>query len=522
MTSTLSQDTSAPELTAAGRDGPATRRPGSGRRPRRWYPPEVRQEAVGRVFRAIEEAGGHRYGVVARVARELDVSPSSLRTWVSRAERDGSRADLTVTALARAIIDEPALPPSAPRPALRVLTEPGPEREVRVGTRHRLSPRPVQRALAFYLTSRVVVLIAVLCANASRPGLVNHRGLILWPAVPSSGRLLDGFGVWDAGWYVHIATHGYVAPPLPTSPLGGDMAFFPLFPILVRALSLATGTSPLAAGWLVALFTGAAATVGVWHLTRAVAGQALADRAVALWVLFPGAFVLSLVYAEGLTVACAALCLLMLLRRRWVLAGLAAAAAGATQPTGLVLGACCAWAAGAALRRGRDWKALGAPALAPLGAAAYFGYLWARTGDPKAWFDSEKLFWSRGHFGPYWTVLRPVAHYLHDPGAVFHNPGLWDNGVRVAGLVVVAVCAYLLWRWRPPAVVTLWAGGTVLFALMSAPVGARPRFVLVAFPLIAALARRLPRDWFYLVLGAEAFLLAALTFATVTTLNIVP
>jgi transposase-like protein len=465
---------------------------------------------VQRVLELTGEAGGNRYGVVPRVAREVGVSVGSVRSWVRQAE--STRID----PLAARVLEAEPRPPAAPPPL------PGPASAGRLSRRLRSAAVDLRRPMGFYLVSRIVVMVAILCANATRAGLVNRRGPVLWPVVPSSGRLLDGFSVWDAGWYVHIATHWYVGPPLPTSPLGGDMAFFPLFPVLARAASVMTGTSPLAGGWIVALFTGAAAVAGVWYVTRAVAGEAVADRAVGLWCLFPGAFVLSLVYAEGLTVACAAVCLWALLRRRWLVAGLAAALAGATQPAGLVLVACCTWAALAALRSRREWRALAAPALAPLGVAAYFGYLWARTADPTAWFDSERLFWSNGHFGPYWTVVRPVAHFLHDPGAVWLNPGVWDNAVRVAGLVVAVGTAWLLWRWRPPAVVLIWAGGVLALALMSAPVGARPRFLLVAFPLVVAVARRLPRPAFYVTLVLEAALLGALSFATVTTLNIVP
>jgi hypothetical protein len=313
---------------------------------------------------------------------------------------------------------------------------------------------------------------------------------------------------------VRLAGHGYNPAHLPLTAFNKDLAFFPLFPLLIRAVMLVTGMGAVGAGLVVTFLTGGLATVAVWFAARRLVGDK-ANAVVAVWCFFPGAFVFSLVYSEGLTIAAATVCLLALLRKRWVVAGLAAAAATATKPAALVLVPCCLWEALPALWFRRQWSAFAAPALAPLGALGYFAYLWVHTGLPTAWFREERIYWARRRLGPVWTVVRPIVNLAHHPAAV-------DDAVRVAGLLVALLGLYLLWRWKPSDVFSIWTVGIIGMALMSAPVGARPRFLLAAFPLIFALVRRLPRGAIYALAALEAPLLGLLTFVMVTTVRTVP
>jgi transposase len=59
------------------------------------YPPELRERAVRMVDETIAETG-ERWGVVARVARQLGIGEQTLRNWVRQAEIDvGSRQGVT-------------------------------------------------------------------------------------------------------------------------------------------------------------------------------------------------------------------------------------------------------------------------------------------------------------------------------------------------------------------------------------------------------------------------------------------
>ena len=57
------------------------------------------------VLETIERQNGERYGVVARVARELGVGVESLRAWVRQAEIDGGKRPGVTTEEQRRIVE---------------------------------------------------------------------------------------------------------------------------------------------------------------------------------------------------------------------------------------------------------------------------------------------------------------------------------------------------------------------------------------------------------------------------------
>src|SRR5206468_703491 len=115
-------------------------------------------------------------------------------------------------------------------------------------------------------------------------------------------------------------------------------------------------------------------------------------------------------------------------------------------------------------------------------------YLWQHTGSPLSYIRTQRHAWGQ-HIDwgaeTFTTLRSTIAH----PGRDLNEL------VTTLGLVFTVVAFVLLVRWRPPAVLTVYAAAVMLMAVVSSDVGARPRFVMTAFPLLIAVARPLRDLW---------------------------
>ncbi|MFB7636034.1 hypothetical protein ACFC0M_34530 [Streptomyces sp. NPDC056149] len=303
---------------------------------------------------------------------------------------------------------------------------------------------------------------------------------------------------WDSQWYLSIAQHGYGSPAVtrtwPQLP-AADLAFFPLYPWLVRALRAAVPLGAASAGLLVAWAAALAAAWGIFAVGERLHGRRTGVLLVALWALLPHAVVESMAYTEPLLTALAAWSLYALLTRRPVWAGALAALAGLARPSALASVAAVelavvavAWRqrrpdgrAGGRVPPGRLWAAA---LLAPTGWLAYVLWVGWHTGHgPLGYLDVQALWGSRFDLGR--DTLRAVRRLV-----LTGAPPAYCMALAV---VAVALLLYaLLVADRPPAavlgyvtvLVVLALGGTHYFA-------SKPRFLLPAFPLLLPAARAL-------------------------------
>ena len=406
---------------------------------------------------------------------------------------------MTAVDLARAPGPTEAAPPEPAPPSTDRAGRPE-EPQVPIGRRSDRWPRWIVRPIVIYLVSRVVTVGAMGIATA-----FSHKSL--WGEID----------LWDSRWFIRAAQHGWPShPPVVHGHVAANtIAFFPLFPLSFRGLADLTGLSLLTTGAVVSSVTGMTAMIAVWALVRHYAGSRGADRATLLLAVFPGAFVFSMVYSEGMTITFIAFGLLALMRRRWVLAGLLGLAATATSPVAVAFAASCAWCAYREIRRNGNWRALAAPILAPLGFVGYLGWLSVHSGGISVWTQTERYGWHS--YASLWYPVHLVISFVADPVAPTKT-----NDILVAGIVLATICAVVAIRDRMPVPILLYGLIAAGIAVVTAPVGLRPRFILLAFPLVLAIGTRLRGRAYRAAVIASAGLLVILTIYTVSSFAVFP
>jgi hypothetical protein len=292
---------------------------------------------------------------------------------------------------------------------------------------------------------------------------------------------------WDSVWYLGIAAHGY------GHALGrygySDLAFFPLYPALVRSVTALTPLGGGGAGLLVSWTAAAVAAAGIHAVGSRVYGPAAGTALVLLWGLLPHSVVLSMAYTEPVLTAFGAWSLYAVLAGRWLCAGALAALAGLARPNGFAVAAAVVAAACWELwrRRGRvSHRLWTGAALAPLGWTGYLLWVGRCRGDLLGGYFAVQARWgSRFDFGR--GSLRMVrAMLLHGGRLVFPMALL---------LVAVGVLLYVLLALdRAPLPLLVYSGVLLLVVVGGSGVfESKPRFLLPAFPLLLPAARALAR-----------------------------
>jgi hypothetical protein len=333
-------------------------------------------------------------------------------------------------------------------------------------------------------------------------------GILAVLARANGATLTRALTAWDARWYLGIAAAGYEhAPRALTNGHGGrtpetPLAFFPGYPGAVRGLAALPGLGLVGAGLAVSVLSGVLASYALAGIGKSVRGGS--RRAglllVALFAASPMAVALSMAYSEALFCALAAACLLALLRRYWVLAGVGAALAGLVRISGAALvAAVCLAAAVAIIRRRDSWRPWVGGLLAPVGLLAYLAWVGYRTGSVLGYFHLQARGWD-DEFDLGRATCRFVTRQVAEPGQLLQVVTV----VCLAGAVVLLVLCVLR-RLEWPLVVYALAL-LVLDLGSNGLMNAKMRLLLPAFvlliPAATGLAKRRPGTALAVLAGA--------------------
>jgi hypothetical protein len=347
------------------------------------------------------------------------------------------------------------------------------------------------RAVIVGLIAYVVTRLCVLAGAAVRASqmAVDARKLAELAGVPADEptavhTITEVLTSWDGRWYLELIRRGYpesIPADITYEQLEARAAFFPVYPWIARAADWVLPGGDTLAAILVNVVMGALAVLMVGLLARELYGVSVASRAMVLFAVFPGSFVLSFTYSEATLIVVAAACLLFLVREQWWLAGIAAMIGTGTRPNGVGLVAACVVASFIAIRRSRDWMSLVAVVLSPLGFIGFQLYVDHTAGERGAWFRVQSEAWKEGTSFGATAVTNTLDFVLHP----FSSPTDALTALSMAALIAMIYAA-----WRVRLSLPLAAYSAVVVALMLIPetVTARPRFLITAFPLLIAAA----------------------------------
>ena len=301
---------------------------------------------------------------------------------------------------------------------------------------------------------------------------------------------------WDANYFTAIAQHGYSW--LET------YDFFPVYPLLIRAVSPVFGYSAgaIVISWVASVF----AVWGVMDVTERFTSRRMAWVAGALLMWNPVSVFLLAGYAEALLVALMIWSLRFCLDGRWWPAAITAGLASGVLPQGIASAVVLVVAVVMADRTARGvlkGVAFGLVGLA--GCIAYLSYSWVATGNPFKIREAETAGWQAHLTYPFHMVfvdLSRMASWHFTVGtadvssqmkvvyALDAAVGLFAAAVVVAGIVLSVRDRRLVLP------TTLLVVGVLISVItVDAAADSTARFMLFLAPLyviVAVVLHRLP------------------------------
>jgi len=297
--------------------------------------------------------------------------------------------------------------------------------------------------ILIFLLSRVVFALIAIVVNSALPTPDLERSI--WYQ-------------WDSGWYLTIAQDGYRYVAESQS----AVAFFPLLPVLINALTPLFGSNEIA-GLAITNVAFCTALMFIYRLTllEAPDDPNAAEHTVLYLAFHPAALFFSLIYTESLYLVVLAGALYAARRRWWGVSVAFGILCSATRIVGIFVFVFVAleWArsygwtlhrffkieAWRGLLRGlrQSFPAVLAIGLIPFGLFSHMAYLQRAFGDP--WlFRNVQSTWGRSVDAPFvasFGEIRTVFDTLTSGGTISLSTAL---NVGVCLLIIPLI----IWTWR--------------------------------------------------------------------------
>ena len=298
---------------------------------------------------------------------------------------------------------------------------------------------------------------------------------------------------FDTNWYLKIAQLGYTEND-------GSTAFFPLYPVLVKFVSLLTGDYLIAA-LLVANAAFLGALVLFHKLAEGYFEAGVVRRSLLYLVLFPTSFFFLAAYSESLFLFLVLAALLAAKRRHWVWAALFGSLAALARLQGvlMVIPLFYIWWRQTGERR---WVQAIFLALIPLSTLAFLFY------TKLSLIGTYQTAWNQ-------TLVWPWMNIWRMAGILISGKGSLIDILNLSVTLLFGILFVLAWRQIPR---EWFLYTTVMFLApmfrinTMQPLVSMSRYVLVLFPLFCLLGKWGQKAWVNRIIVYAGFL-AALYFS---------
>lgn len=302
-----------------------------------------------------------------------------------------------------------------------------------------------------------------------------------------SGKVTRHFITWDAAHYLYLSQQGYC-------PESNSRAFYPLWPLSIRAFASITGLPNLLSGLILANLASVAGWAFFYQLVARRFGDSIALPALLALLAHPGALFYQFLYTESLFFLLLMVAWWGLERNRLLLTAAAAFFLPLTRGVGLFVCLPIAWSAYEKL--GMVWKkrasSRGPPAhesfaaflatAAPMyGMLTCLGLMWIWTGNPFEGIDAQRL-WGAHTISNLWNIPKFAVGFF-DVQSLHSFRGSLADRMAFLGLLML-----LPWIRRLGSDMLVWTYALGILPAMSGTFVSYIRFQSIAFPMFIAIA----------------------------------
>lgn len=329
--------------------------------------------------------------------------------------------------------------------------------------------------------------------------IVGFLSYIFYPHNPlySNPTFFESWANWDGNYFLEIAKNGYSNK--------NYFAFFPLYPLVIFALSKLTGQNIIFSGILINILCLFGSLVFLKKLINLDYPKRIAKQVILFLLIFPTSFYFLAFYSESLflflSLGAFYFTRLFLKKQKTsylVLGILFAIFASATRLVGVAL-VIALWVEVFLKNKEKvndklKWLMLFMPA----GLVVYLIFLYNQTGNPIYFLNSQQN-WQRGLSIPALSIWQSIEGIVNNQNGSIRLTLLYDLLFTIFGLgIVLRSFRFLRTSYAVYALIS------ILLPLFTSTLMSMPRFLSVVFPifLTIALIKNQTVKVFYIIISA--------------------